>query len=496
MNSGKGILYDAGTMDSMWISFPGLDPMYGEQVIIRFFHIAKGSKASELVRNLSEDCIKMLDGSAPEEIRSYYPVLRECFGLYRKGALGDFMKPYPKSGKPSPGESSLSRWKSRNYSVPVKDDAWPSYRFPYRMEELGRIPVPPVPARCAIHDYTPSYSSMTVGQYIYYQYWKERTLAGVQDEAQDGYVWLYVNEMMHDGSLSPEEVSEALSLCGGDTAIQAEEEWCVIHDLVPRRCFSGCYGAGGAIILGALKAGPPRELSGGVLRSILARTPPEEEIRAVNGCISALYREGKLETLVNLDSYEETEELLIRHAAFRKRCRLSVPADRESIIRFIGSLSAAYREIKKGSGKIPGNIRPDCQNIIAEACREAISESGRYDLKRITESVALDDSAVAAAESDLDAVTRMMFSEEDGEKHQIIIEKPAISGDPWEDLRVKLSGGDLDYLKQCLDAGRYDRKAEDRINGLSFEILGDVIVADGSVISDYEEKVRMILQNQ
>ena len=135
--------------------------------------------------------------------------------------------------------------------------------------------------------------------------------------------------------------------------------------------------------------------------------------------------------------------------------------------------------------------------------KHAVDEwtSGRWkpeDL--IPETFVLDRMSVRRAVKDLDVVSELMATEEeddvpDAEEETII--EPTAEG-PWAALAASLDEREMEYIGAAIDGkGREYTKSigvrmtaiEESINAKAMDAVGDVVVEDGNIISDYREEL-------
>ncbi len=116
--------------------------------------------------------------------------------------------------------------------------------------------------------------------------------------------------------------------------------------------------------------------------------------------------------------------------------------------------------------------------------------------------IELDLDAVKAAEEDLRQVTDMMRTEEAPEEEEAATkqeEKPA--DDPWSQFFSVLTAREREYISLCLndsqrtnafllETGITRVKMEDAINAKALDTVGDTVVEDGTPVEDYEEELR------
>ncbi len=513
--AGKGILELCSRPVDIQISMPFKEEMSGSLVAplnLKCRDPKRSEPFADLVKSLHKTCIMRLAGKN-ETLRGnqakYQRILEGCIEAWRNGTLGEMSKPYRKIVSPLAVVNRLAVPYEECVLPHRRDGTWPSYRFRTRMREYGDIRMPAVRPTMTKNP-RPCYSRMTLDEYASYQSWKESVLKGEETEVCEGFVWLLVNEVMHDDSLDPGSVLEVLRVCrtASDGHLRTKVElvmadWCIYHDLDADVSELFCDSVRiGTILARSLSSDPPRRLSQGLVERLCQSEGGKADVDLVNASISALYRYhgNTLAELFNAGRSRTNVAVFEDCACMPKGIVMKPYSDMEGVTRFLKSVSTIVYSVQNGdeNPRCPFSFGSRNRDIVRDAARAAIETKKALRIKSMSEDVKLDMDAVNSATEDLDAVTGMMYSGEEEESERTepeqVEDRPSCD-DPWEDFASRLSPDLLEYISGCLEGRRPDRKSEKAVNEIAMDTIGDVVVEDGQAIEDYSEHLEKISKN-
>ncbi|MBP5203772.1 MAG: hypothetical protein J6Z16_03985, partial [Candidatus Methanomethylophilaceae archaeon] len=350
----------------------------------------------------------------------------------------------------------------------------------------------------------PCYSTMTLDEYIGYQSWKNSVLKGEKTEKADGFAWLLANEIINDDTLDPESALKILEECAdapggwqGGISDDVVADWCILHGLYSEKVGKKCDSQKLSILtVRALRSFPPLPLSREQVDRASVKDADDEIVGAVNAAVLAVYESNgdRLDRAVDLSLSKTTVKVFEDCAGMPVTVDADVPSNPGDVNRFVTSVCRIAEAVVSGDKdpKTPAGFGKENRNAAVKAVLLHLEEERRR--ASSPSKVALDMDAVKAAMDDLDAVTGMMRVDdyEEPEEAPAAVETDT-TGDPWEDLKSRLSPDALDYLRGCVDGTRFDGLREKKVNEAAMETVGDAVVEDGRVIEDYADDVARLL---
>ncbi|MBR4225711.1 MAG: hypothetical protein IKR86_02850 [Candidatus Methanomethylophilaceae archaeon] len=515
MYQGKGILELCGRPTDIQLTMPFREAFLGSlrhQMTLRCRDLKRSEPFVELVKGVQRACIMSLAGKSEPlkgNLGKYQKILDRCLSAWKDGRLDDITTPYDKLASPVALVNRVVIQFNDCLMHHSRDATWPSYRFRSRMSEYGDIRLPSPSGFRSPRDRRPSYSRMTLDEYACYQSWKESVLKGEAAADCEGFMWLLVNEAIHDESLEPGSAMEILRACraasSGTQRTRVESamaDWCILHGLEADVSELYCDRVRLEVILTrALSSDPPGRLSQGLLERLCQDIGRKADTDLVNASVAALYRYhgntlgelfgqglSKMQVMV-------FEDCACMPASFT----MSAFTDMGGPIKFLRDVCTIVSSVQDGSPspRCPQGFGSRNRDIIRDAALEAIEARKALRIRSISSNVELDMDAVDSATEDLRAVTGMMSSGEEDEpapEPEELAEEPAVYEDPWEELASRLTPELAMYISGCLEGRRPDARAEKAVNDISMDTVGDVVVEDGRAVEDYADRLESMLR--
>lgn len=384
------------------------------------------------------------------------------------------------------------------------------------------------PARYVPSGYVnPSYESFSAEQLSYYLFWRTSFMEGRYLETDNGYIRLLVAEIItcYDDPREAIGVLRRIREVYDDPTISKAipvtiAEYSLVHGML----VDDVEGAYESLLNGVaclhMSIQPMADMPLKVLVSISGIDSAtisgldKETVKAIN---MSLRRIDKERVALGLP---QTMELFnvktIAHSAFYTLKRdFPMPADVGTFQTFVVKRNSLFRSyifntiklvlayVSKIHGKnvkikIPKYHGERTLKIIEASVFEAfgLDPKGRKEVK-------LDKDALKGARQDLEAVTEMMSTETEEEPEE---EKEEEKPEGWDALVSMFDDSQIEYLKEALEdgkrcasiaksSGRTVIKMEDSINSLAMDTVGDTIVENQSVVEDYYDEVRDMLDN-
>ena len=373
----------------------------------------------------------------------------------------------------------------------------------------------------------PSYESFTSEQLNYYLFWRTNIREGRFLETDNGYLRLFIAETVS----CTDDPKEAIQMLRRIREVYQEPtlskaisvtiaEYSLIYG-IPVDDVDGAYDSllnGVACLHMGMQ--PMKEMPLKVLISISGidadtiRGLGDEAVRAINQSLMEIDRERvALGIPTTLDFFNVKR---IAHSAFYSLRRdFPMPVYNGSFQTFVVKRNSAFRTyvantiklvmlyINKLNGKSV-KIKPPRYHgertvkIIENAVFDA------FGISRKGKKVKLDEEALKGARKDLEAVTEMMSADDAEGLEEKEEEDTKPTG--WEALFSMLDDAQIEYITEALDdgkrcasiaksCGRTVLKMEDSINSLSMDTVGDTIVENQSVVGDYYDEVKDMLDN-
>ena len=370
----------------------------------------------------------------------------------------------------------------------------------------------------------PVYKDLSKGSFAYYVYWRDCFRKGRYLDTDNGYVNLLLTEIIN--TESPDDARRDLeTLLGvyGDGSQNLIALTLMDHTLCNRgrftdyrsyddRMVTNCWidaflhgdpsleldqtmldrMRSGSFSVTYMESAVPLRPFGKALRKIFAEISKKKDLRAL---LNPRPVSAVRSVYVSLDYFRGKREVRVEFDDYLGCRKLSTFIDKA--VKF----ASAYA--KNGSGPTFSFAGLKCCDIIA-GCIDEDRISGQRDVH-----IRLDPEAVAAAESDLRAVTELMRTEEEPEETQVTEETPVqeavTTSGPWETFFASLTGTEKEYIKiisrEPAGAPAFLRShsltrigMEDAINNKALDTVGDTVLEDGTVVDDYIEDMEKGLE--
>lgn len=378
----------------------------------------------------------------------------------------------------------------------------------------------------------PSFIDLSLEQFRYYVHWKQSFLRGTALDTDNGYVNLFLSELINiDTPFTPSILQRLLDTYGkdGNSLISSV---LVDYELLNGRRFSDTrvyldrYVVNSWIeefINGTNKSPLDPTLlgimrSGGMnVRYISEDVPLQPMSRALQEVFSTVCSDMSADKVFNARSVVTWKSLFadINYLRGHKEAKVKYTDYLQSTkftnfidksIRLMSGLLA--KNLSNDNGKV-GNLSlrgTDCARIFKNVASKYSDEAADKPPVKIV----LDRDTISVAQSDLDAVTEMMYVP-DNENGTVIddptpeIKKETESQkDPWDALRDALDPAEIEYLGAFLrppgpsglpgKAGISRTKIEDSINGKSLDCVGDTIIENGRLVDEYLNEIKKMIQ--
>ncbi|MBR2255275.1 MAG: TerB N-terminal domain-containing protein [Candidatus Methanomethylophilaceae archaeon] len=362
-----------------------------------------------------------------------------------------------------------------------------------------------------------SYRSMNKSQTDYYLYWRDMVRNGTYLDTDTGYVGLYISELfsLNLGEWGAEQLFGLAHTYGDDDVhgliASAYSDYCLYKGLPMLhselyRSFTDMT----PLIEMLVHDWPPLSLDY-LLR--ICRRPPAttskllmNEQTAVATCRVLKEMDGgrgdiiKTYGLVQKTSYTRFDGYVIAKPGevvdrlFMYRAWVGNSQLAELLSKIINRV-LKVQQIHRGTAVSPLSLNTlgrNWWNVIKTITEDTIEQSERFTAAVRAAAIVLDETAVANAESDLKAVTEMMYIPGNEEPVETADEEagPSVDGDPWMAFVGSLSEDELAYVVSCIDGTRKNSRLERSVNDAAMDTVGDVILDGGRVFEEYVEDVR------
>ena len=373
----------------------------------------------------------------------------------------------------------------------------------------------------------PSYDSFDGRQLKYYIYWRSQIRNGKYLETDNGYIRLLIAEII---SCSDDPKDAVMMMDGimrtyADPAIgrfikTAIQEYSLIYGLPIEDTEGASEPVLNGIALLNMSRTPMGHLSSDVLASIsgVDRTfidkLGKEGLAAINESLRMIDEERVALGIPKAIDFYNVQKTF-QNAFYTIRRDFPVPSYNNTYPTFTVNRNSSFRVYVSNTIKLVSlfmerytgrKIKIPVPNYHGERTLKIIETSvlksfGIEPGKK--KKFELDKDALKSAQDDLAAVTEMMGSDESAEKE--IIEDTEEKETGWDALAKALDDHQIRYLAEALDDGsrcasiaessnKTVMKMEDSINSLSMDIVGDTIVENQSVVEDYYDDVRAIVE--
>ncbi len=396
-------------------------------------------------------------------------------------------------------------------------------------------------------DYVPSntlrsyYDRMDDGQRDYYIYWRTMARRGRILSTDEGYIWLYVVELINnddDPARVQDYLDDLLDAFYSDKVqikrlCTAAMDHALLHGFDPNpRAVR--WNVDNLILYRKFDVDPIGEMN-----IHMAEALSGYDSRKYTDSYTVVYEEAFTRALRALDAYVlATEGNRLRSwlgdnmIGQTRRLYNGLWTHNNVVIkpkfvhigdrRFMATMEAVFkhtiREVRKHRGesspRVTQDIRDEYIEVITGAVRDYLreldDEAARRTVVRESKGIRLDPHAIDVAQNDLKAVTEMMATEESYEdipEEDGIVTLDAPSGPKggWGALMAALDDVEVAYLRASLtdegaDAsvlrgtGRRQQAVEDSINNKAMDAVGDTIVESGHAVEDYITDIEGAMQ--
>lgn len=377
----------------------------------------------------------------------------------------------------------------------------------------------------------PDYRNLSPEGLRFYLYWRSRAREGVYGETDEGYVWLYVCELINHGYDDGYVMRELAGLAHAYDRMPGSDRGFLSADHSPSAAYAEYGGVRGlgfedpsvrpciptaAYMIDALLHGRPvrpdpacfilaGDVEDEVAKAYFDRDCAEVAASVLRAASAELARAGSdPRTMYSVREKTAKYSLLdgFAYHRFPGGRRKMLPAtyvDYFSRPAFRKEIAGLVKAVAKARSRPLEGKRVQLTLFGLDMTDVLMSEVRRVALGPRERRVSLDEGLLDEAERDLRAVTEMMSVEDppepEPEAHVRPPEPaPASSGDPWADLVSRLDEKGLSYLVAALDGGApADVRREAAVNEAAMDSVGDTVLEDGRVVPEYEGDLRSAL---
>ena len=359
-----------------------------------------------------------------------------------------------------------------------------------------------------------TYSAMNEEQINYYLYW--RTLADERrySDCDDGYIWLYLSELINLGDEPKDVLQHMGDICMVYGSRLAEKTYCE-YALINRLDFDLPNAPDSNLIMSMVcldrlldtgKGGPSLEGMFDICnmdRRTRQLFHHDGYTEVINRSIYAIDKEiGGIRNkyhidpkLFKIDGYKDlrfigtdeqhtglikvynyiySTEFLIAYSSFINNVRLHMDG------------SAEGRRIQ--------GFKIDCTDIVDSVLDEIRSKKQSIIQRRLAETIELDSESISRAEDDLRSVSKMMAVPEEEEAEESI-EDTSAGGEGWDAFVSSIDEKCVSYLTDLVSGKRIkkDNRLEDTINSAAMDTIGDTLIENGTLVDDYVDELKGLL---
>ncbi len=377
----------------------------------------------------------------------------------------------------------------------------------------------------------PCLLDFTEEQFEYYAYWKQSFIQGIPLDTDDGYVNLFLSELINlDVPDTPSILRKLLKVYGNSgknliSSVLVDYELINGHSFSDYRVYLDKYVANSWIdefikgtnkipldptILGIMR-------SGGMSVCYISEDIPLQTLAlALQEVFRTACREVSPETIFSTKTVITWRTLFVGLDYLRGSAKTKVTyinyLDSTKFVTFINK-SIGYISAMESEKKLVGQHPKKSFTFLGIDCAKIFRTISTQENVAIAvdcpSKIVFDRDAISNAQSDLAAVTSMMYvPEEENEKFGVeqvpkIQTVDSAQKDPWEILYDRLETMEKDYLsalvespglskKILTDTGTTRTKMEDSINNKSLDCIGDTIIENGVPVTDYLSDIRKL----
>ncbi len=375
----------------------------------------------------------------------------------------------------------------------------------------------------------PSFIDLSLEQFEYYVHWKQSFLRGIALDTDNGYVNLYLSELINiDTQFTPLRLQRLLNTYGKDgsgliSSVLMDYELLNGRRFSDPRIYLDRYVVNSWIeefIKGTNKAPLNPTLlgimrTGGMnIRYISEDIPLQPMSQALQEVFNTVCSDMSAEEVFNARSVVTWKSLFADIDFLRGHKEVKVKytdyLQSAKFVKFIDKsirlMSALLSKNRSNDNSRVGNLSllgTDCTRIFKNIASKWSEETQ----EKPQDKIVLDRDAISVAQSDLAAVTEMMCVP-DNEPEDIVenplpeIKKETDSQkDPWDALRDILEPTEIEYLNILLQppgsskgkAGIARTKIEDSINGKSLDCIGDTIIENSRLVNEYLNEIKKMI---
>ena len=379
----------------------------------------------------------------------------------------------------------------------------------------------------------PCFLDLTQEQFDYYVHWKQSFMRGVPLDTDNGYLNLFLSELINlDTPFTPSILQRLMDTYGGAgknliSSVLIDYELLKGHSFSDHRVYLDRYVVNSWIeefirgtnkipldstLLGIMRSGgmnvryisediPIQTMSQAlqeVFRSVGTNTSPEKMFNAKS---VSTWRT----LFVGLDYLRGRAEAKVRYTNYLEAPKFVNFIDKS--VRYMSALLSRKSFDDLGMKKTFTFLGVDCAKIF----KNVISHVAEQPEPKPQTRIILNRDAISEAQSDLAAVTDMMYVPEEENMKPEVKPEPEVRAvntspdDPWRTLSEALEPSEKEYLdalvqspgqaKEFLKKTETSRtKIEDSINGKSLDCIGDTIIENGTIVDDYLNDIRNMRQ--
>ncbi len=380
----------------------------------------------------------------------------------------------------------------------------------------------------------PCFLDLTQEQFDYYVHWKQSFMRGVPLDTDNGYLNLFLSELINlDTPFTPSILQRLMETYGGAgknliSSVLIDYELLEGHSFSDHRVYLDRYVVNSWIeefIKGTNEA-PLNSTLLGIMRSggmnvryISENIPIQTMSQALQEVFRAIITDTTPEKMFNAKSISTWRTLFVGLDYLRGRAEAKVRYSNyleapkfvnfiDKSVRYMSALLSGRSFDDLGMKKTFTFLGVDCAKIF----KTVVSQKAEDPESKPQVKIVLNRDAISEAQSDLAAVTDMMYVPEVENTKPEIEPEPTVQtvtplspDDPWKVLNDNLDPSEKEYLDALVQSpgqakellkktGTSRTKIEDSINGKSLDCIGDTIIENGTIVDDYLNDIRNMRQ--
>ena len=380
----------------------------------------------------------------------------------------------------------------------------------------------------------PCFLDLTQEQFDYYVHWKQSFMRGVPLDTDNGYLNLFLSELINlDTPFTPSILQRLMETYGGAgknliASVLIDYELLEGHSFSDHRVYLDRYVVNSWIeefIKGTNKVPLDSTLlgimrSGGMnVRYISEDIPVQTLSQALQEVFKEVIKDTSPEKMFNAKSVSTWRTLFVGLDYLRGRAEAKVRYTNyleapkfvnfiDKSVRYMSALLSGKSFDDLGMKKTFTFLGVDCAKIF----KSVITQKAELPEPKPQTKIVLNRDAISEAQSDLAAVTDMMYVPEEEKTTPEVRPEPAVHtetylspDDPWKALNDVLDPSEKEYLDALLQSPRQAKellkktgasrtKIEDSINDKSLDCIGDTIIENGTIVDDYLNDIRNMRQ--